>query len=379
MPQQYHNKIPLASNCLQLGFEFDTSGIVNWSSLFQKDHQVACDEGCEASKTKIDSSKVICLSRLKVGPVSLKDCHVLPYFDDPSHPIRIEFLYSSNNPQLAIRVLCDLSIFDGVSAARIALSTLEMLEYGKSIGPTATTTEYGKSIGSTEAFKMNPPFRFGLRHVFNFINVIGSGHISSIYPFSNSVNLKEAAAPTSGDGLRAYFAAENPQPAILQWYSTTGPANSNFIVLLEVMQQWMDRVKWLGFLSLINFPPGVSASIVTHSEDLVSIEKRYDGIYVPIAQPPATEAWIVANYVHVKYMFFNNYGRHTMKSNAIATAFTWDWLGMAAPICGVGCIAINDKLLVWTRWTQSGIKESEEFFRKLGNPIGSTFQTPVTW
>ena len=179
------------------------------------------------------------------------------------------------------------------------------------------------------------------------------------------------------------------------------------------MQQWMNSVKWLGFLSLINFPPGVSASIVTRSEDLVSIEKRYDGIYVPIAQPPSTDAWKVANYVHVKYMFFNNYGRHTMKSNATATAFTWDWLGMASPICvprgchvaltytrrvnnlgilhswlglegmaspicGVGCITIGDKLLVWTRWTESGIKESEEFFKKLGNPIGSTFQTPVT-
>ena len=365
MPQQYHNKIPLASNCLQLGFEFDISGIVNWNSLYQKDHQVACEEGCEASKTSIDSCKVICRSHLIPGPVSIKDSHVLPYFDDPLHPIRIEFLYSSNKPQLAIRVLCDLSIFDGVSASRIALQTLEILEYGK-------------SIGSNEAFKVNPPFTFGLKHAFNFINVIGSGNLSSMYPFSHEVSLKEAAAPISGDGLRAYYATDSPQPAILQWYSPTGSAKTNFKKLLEVMQQWMNSVKWLGFLSLINFPPGVSASIVTRSEDLVSIEKRYDGIYVPIAQPPSTEAWIVANYVHVKYMFFNNYGRHTMKSNAIATAFTWDWLGMASPICGVGCITINDKLLVWTRWTESGIKESEVFFRELGNPIGTTFQTPVT-
>ena len=128
MPQQYHNKIPLASNCLQLGFEFDISRIVSWNSLSQKNHQVACNEACETTKTKIEACKVICLSHLKDGPVGLKDCHKLPYFEDPSHPIRIEFLYSSNNPQLAIRVLCDLSIFDGVSAARIALHTLEMLE-----------------------------------------------------------------------------------------------------------------------------------------------------------------------------------------------------------------------------------------------------------
>ena len=204
-------------------------------------------------------------------------------------------------------------------------------------------------------------------------------YLPPVNTITNEVTLKEAEAPITGDGLRAYYASDNPKPALLQWYSPNGSAKINFKKLLKVMQKWLDRVGWLGFLTLINFPPRISASIVNRSEDLTSIEKRYSGIYAPISPPPLDNGWIVANYIHINYMFFNNYGRHEIKSKAIATAFTWDWLGMAAPICGVGCISINDKLLVWTRWTESGIQIAAEIFSpELGEPVGSAYQTPVT-
>lgn len=368
MTQQYHQNIPLATSHLQLAFEFDIVNVSNWNDLNKKDHQIAVNEACEAFENLLkNGKKIVCRSHQKIGTVTIKDAQSLPRDDpwcsDPSHTLVIEFLYSSDHPQLAIRVLVDLSVLDGVTGARIALHTVEVLEYGK------------QTVSSTEAFKVNPKFTFGFQHALNFIKRIGFGHLSYFYPsFLNNVSEQEVSCPTNGAGLRAYYAQNNPKRAKLLWYSTNGPAGTNFKKLLVAAQQWKDLVGWAGFFSLINFPPGVSASIVARAEDLTSINLRYANVFVPAGQPPASDIWKILNFVHVYYIFFNNYGRHTIKSNAVATAFTWDWLGMAAPVCGLGCIAINDRLLIWTRWTETGVKTGEKILSSFfGEPNGSSF------
>ena len=368
MPQLYHNKIPLATNTLQLSFEFDISLIDNWKDLPKKDHQNAAIEACIATKA-FDSTKVCCRAHEKNGTINLIDVQSLPRIDDlwcndDNYAIKIEFLYSTELPQVGIRVLVNLSLYDGVSGARIALHTLEVLEFGKEV------------IGSTESFKVNPPFTFGLTHAYNFMRVIGHGIITANYPFTHEVSTSELATPMNGSSLRVYYSTENPKPAVIQWYSPIGSAKVEFKKLLTVAQQWLNRVGWSGFFVLLNFPPGVSASIVRSAADLSSIEKRYDGIFVPISQPPSHEGWIVNNYVHINYNFFNNYGVHNIKSSAIPKAFTWDWLGVCGPICGFGCISINDRLLIWIRWTEKGVNDATQLFTEaFGEPIGSSFQS----
>jgi hypothetical protein len=371
MKQLYHNGIPLATQCLQLLFEFDISLIENWKSLCKKDHHNAAIKACVA--TNVDASKVACRAHEKNGPIKLNDVQSLPRIDDSwcnddNYAIKIEFLYSTNLPQLGVRVLVNLSLYDGVSGARIALHTLEVLE----------SPDY--LVGSTKAiaFKVNPPFTFGLKQISNFVQVIGHGHISAYNPFTYEVSPSEIATPMSGSSLRAYYSQENPKPAVIQYYAPEGSGKEAFKRLLTVAQQWKDRVGWSGFFVLLNFPPGVSASIVTNAADLNNIEKRYDGIFVPISQPPGNEGWIVNNYVHINYNFFNNYGVHVINSRAIAKAFVWDWLGVCAPVCGFGCISINDKLLIWIRWTEKGVKDASELFNQaFGEPIGSGYQSPV--
>lgn len=278
--QQYHQNIPLATSYLQLAFEFDIINVNNWNDLNKKDHQIAVNEACEAFENLLNGKKIVCRSHQKIGTVSIKDAQSLPRDDpwcsDPSHTLVIEFLYSSDHPQLAIRVLVDLSVLDGVTGARIALHTLEVLEYGK------------QAVGSTEAFKVNPKFTFGFQHAVNFVKTIGFGHLSYFYPsFLNYVSEQEVSCPTNGAGLRAYYAQNNPKRAKLLWYSPQGPAGANFKKLLVAAQQWKDQSNWAGFFSLINFPPGVSASIVPHAEDLTSkgSARRFDNIFVPIGQP----------------------------------------------------------------------------------------------
>ena len=75
---------------------------------------------------------------------------------------------------------------------------------------------------------------------------------------------------------------------------------------------------------------------------------------------------------------FNNYGRHAVHTQGKVMAFTWDWMGMSAPVAAAGCITVNGALLVWTRWTEAGLRDNEDLLRPvLGAPVGQGWQAPV--
>ena len=66
----------------------------------------------------------------------------------------------------------------------------------------------------------------------------------------------------------------------------------------------------------------------------------------------------------------NNYGRHAVQTAAKATAYVWDWCGLAAPIAGVGMISINGDFLAWSRWTAAGLAAADDLLRPvLGDPV----------
>ena len=79
----------------------------------------------------------------------------------------------------------------------------------------------------------------------------------------------------------------------------------------------------------------------------------------------------VMNVMHVRVLFSNNYGRHSHSFKARPTQFLWDWLDMAAPVAGAGCITINGVFMAWARWTPAGLAMAEESLAKaLGQPVG---------
>lgn len=297
MPQLFDGRIPLATGVLMLIIELEISDIPNWQALRDKDHEAAMQVALAATQLypATSSASVVCRSRTTDGPATVQVAQSLPHIDDPwcqdpAHRVRIEFLYSTTLPQLAIRILNELAVSDGVTAVRMALHTLEAVEGGKA------------AVGTGgEAFKTNPPFAFGPAHVLNLASVMGSAAIKALWPFTPPVSDAEAAAPTTCPGLRAYYNQPDPKPAALRWYRPTGSsANATFKALVVALQAWSDRVGWKGFFALLNFSPQAAPTIVKTAADLTSIEKRYAGVFVPVGPPPGGEPWRFMNYLHVE-------------------------------------------------------------------------------
>ena len=58
-----------------------------------------------------------------------------------------------------------------------------------------------------------------------------------------------------------------------------------------------------------------------------------------------------------------------------ATAFLWDWTGLAAPIAGAGSTCINGEYLAWVRWTEAGLDAATDILEPvLGKPVGEVEQ-----
>ena len=114
--------------------------------------------------------------------------------------------------------------------------------------------------------------------------------LAANWPFSPRVSEAEAAAPVTSAGLRAYYKAPSPELAVFRLYR---PGSNVYKRHIETLEAWKQRVGWDGFYALLNFTPAAAPAIVANAEDLLSIEKRYNGIFVPAGQPPSGEMWKV--------------------------------------------------------------------------------------
>lgn len=125
--------------------------------------------------------------------------------------------------------------------------------------------------------------------------------------------------------------------------------------MLEAIEAWRLQSGATACYTLLNFSPHAVPSIVPCAADLADIDKRYAGALAPKGPPPCGPAWLVLNHVHAPLIFVNNYGRHSATFRAVPTAFCWDWLGLAAPIAGIGCVTVNGAFLGWVRSTRDDI------------------------
>ena len=294
--------LPWGSSTLCLALAFDLSEVADHTSLRSRDHQATCAAACAASKL-ISAASVAARAVTTAGEAGLREARELPFdewHDPAAHSVRLEFLWSTASPQVSLRVLCELPCCDGVTALRVALHTLEALE--------------GQSLCAAAPFKRNPPFSFTLRHAARSLpNLLGAcGRAAGAWlrqlSCGGSAMVKDRPIRTSS-GLLAYYDAPAPPPGLFRIYATaTSDAYKSYI---SALQLWADLSGTKAFYTLLNFAPGVVASIVPRAEDLMRIERRYAGALVPATQPPNGIKWLVLNHLHISVIFVNNYGRHS--------------------------------------------------------------------
>lgn len=379
--------LPWPTKILQLQLCFDISATGH--DLAGKDHQALAKAALERAGLKPDGTVIARTTILprSSSPVSIESIMVaaqnLPkddwnalgrkLEDGNFAAVRLEFVYSACMTYLCIRILTELPRMDGVSAVRLALHTLEALEGGVD------------AVGVSEKFKVNPPLVWGWRQKLNQFKTIAWSICAAKWPFTSSVSEREAQIPTSVAGLRNYFKdpTRAKEPAVFRLYRDDAPTlptspitpsgSALFKKFIRAVGVWHDKAGLHGHFNLNNFagqlgPAAVSPSIVNKAEQLLSVSERYKGAFIPPGPFPFGPVWDTLNVVHTTVLFTNNYGRHTHSFQSIPKAFSWDWLGLMAPVPGCGVISINGVLLAWTRWTKAGIADSDGIFEEVLGP-----------
>lgn len=158
------NTVPIPVRKLLLCVSFDLSDVPNATldSLRggELDHGAMVRLAAGASHL-IDPSLCAASCITVSGPLSIDTAQSLPFAHTESH-IEYSFVYSSTVPASVLRVLVSLEKCDGVTALRVGLHAMELLENGAD----------ASKLADTDAFTKPPHIQYGLRHVLNFGRMI---------------------------------------------------------------------------------------------------------------------------------------------------------------------------------------------------------------
>ena len=105
-----------------------------------------------------------------------------------------------------------------------------------------------------EHFKLNPPFKYGLRHFGNAVRTIGGSVVGANTPSCclGRVSDLEAGRPVTNAGLRAYYKSPDAPPAeYLTYVPADGP--KAYKKMISAMGEWGAMAGWRGYFNLINF------------------------------------------------------------------------------------------------------------------------------
>ena len=281
-----------------------------------------------------------------------------------------------------MRVLVSLAKCDGVTALRIGLHAMELLEGGPNDG----------KISSPGGFAAPPPIRPGLRHALNFANMLRRT-LSSIVAASafklgdplganKLIGAKEGViVPTTARSTIAYWAQEKPAPTSFALYAAASPKSKKaneggetvkpYRAFLSAIENWRVKLGLRACFVLVNQRPLVVPTEVRKVTDIADdrdFRVRYAGAFGGPEAPPGDDVWPLNNFYMANVVFVNNYGRHARTFKAKATAFKWGWIGMGAHVWGGGCVEINGRFLAWVRGTREGIDACED---ELAGAVGA--------
>ena len=299
--------MPLSTSTLALSLSFDLSAVPDWPALRERDVGAALTAALASTRLRAPGT-VAARSHVTSGPADVAAAHALPLEGDAwaadaaAHPIRIELLWSSAAPAMAMRVLNELSYAggggcDGVTALRLAMHVLEALEGGAG------------AVAAGAPFKTTPPFAFGARHAANALARVPLAMARGNWPWYAAVPAEELAAPTTSAGLRAYYQPGAPAaPARFRGYAAPpGQAKAAYKAMLDMCQSWADRAGLAEFFILNNMSPKAAPSMLPRARDILDVEKRYAGVFMPPGYPAGGALWTALSHLHVYAIFLNNY------------------------------------------------------------------------
>jgi hypothetical protein len=366
----------LPANRLCLVYEFDTPARGEaTSSVHNECAKRAAEETGLADPSSV-RAKAAVLPNASLALVHHQPFDPVFHVSNGGPAVRFEFFYDLKEAKMIVRIVTSLGdtpemIVDGVTASRIAFHTIELLE--------------GKEIMKT-IFPTHPPLTYGMRQRLNFIKEIGGTQLriffaNIIFVLGNVFSLlldrksnEEDVIHVNGplSLLRFYQSEKACEPAAYQIFR---PGYNAFKDFLGRVDEWKKSNGLRGYFYLINFSPLVAPGTTNNINDIFSLQARYKGAFIPPGSGPPPPVWNIENPRMSRQVFINNYGRHKHSFQAKPVAFVWDWLEMAAPLHGCGCIEINDTFLCWRRGLPGSLLDQKMFAdNKLGEPVAETTQ-----
>lgn len=354
------NTVPIPVRKLCLTIQFDLSECDDYATLPSKDHHQALTQAAKSSG--LYNPDVVYGKAVTVpGDLTVAVAQDVQFDElavSGEKPIAAQYIYSSDKPQMVLRCLVCLADCDGVTALRIALHAMELIE-GQS------------TISDPAVFATPPPYKYGWRQRLNFARMLSStlGSIFYATTFGGLMSNKRGAAkkigapegvvvPTSAISTLEYYKPGGAaEPAAYNLYADTASTSSlkPYKRFVDVIESWRKKLGLRAVFVLINATPKAIPAEVKTARDVMDYAKRYGGAFDHPTAPPGEDIWPVNNFYHSRVVFVNNYGRHAMSIKAKPTAFKWDWVGMAAHVWGAGCIQVNGKFMGWMRGTKEGL------------------------
>ena len=367
--------VPWSTSTLALSLCYTLDDGQSAEQLRRRDPQQVAEQCASATRGLLPpGTRVVArVDAAPDGPVNVTTVHKRPAssaWHKDHHHLRIELMYGTGAQarQVAVRCLVELPQLDGVTGLRFTLTVLEALLGG------------GQASAATESFKRMPPLRYTTGHAVRFIRRLADLVPRLLYAwlFQPAVSELQTMVPTTPAGIFAFYRQRKPPLGVFRSYAPAGNAGAAFKAMIAALSGWATRPpRRRGYYVLINLPPAVVASIVPNPADVMDTEARYAGALLPPGPPPTGAPWVLLNHIHAEHIFINNYGRHSHPGLPAgrATGFLWDWIGLAAPICGIGCVTVNDAFLAWRRGTAADLDTSEALFAaSLGKPVQETTQ-----
>jgi len=374
-------KTKLASSRLSLTYLFDLPSIVKEPS--SADHDAAVKKA--AVHIGLVPAAAVAAKAFARAAITLPVVHASD-FDQDFHladggpALRFEFYYDPDAPKMAIRIVTTLGeepsmIIDGVLASRHAFHAMEILE-----GKALTTDSPGNR-------KDIPPLTYGIRQQLNFMFEIIPGTLVRIVfaYFSLLLDLLFFRRPPSDPTLvndaksmfRFYNSNSASEPCVFQTYTPATLGPKPFRAFLALIDAWRKVRELAGFFYLINFSPQVAPGVTANVNDIARLSNRYKNCFDRAGSGPPPPLWVVSNPQMARRLFINNYGVHSHNFCAKPVSYVWDWLELAAPIHGAGCITLNGTFMFWIRGMPSAVRQAA-LSHTLGEPI-ATFPQNQKW
>ena len=378
-------KLPSSRLCLTYVFELPAE---RTASPSPEAHDVAIKKAAQISG--LVSKDIVAATASSLKDVSLANVHKLPFKEsffvkDGGPALRCEFYYGSDTTKtsmVAVRIVTSLGeepsmIIDGVLASRIAFYTMELLDGNDEL-----------STGSPAAREGSiPTLKFGFRQQINFLREIPGTLLLIIYTylytfFVKLLGIKEAPSdPTLVHDpktlFRFYESSRANELAELQAYRPeVKDYEKPFRKFLQVVDNWRNVRGLVGYFYLINFSPLVASGVTSNIQDIVSYKRRYRNAFDRPNRGPTPPMWRIVNPQLSRRIFINNYGIHVHSFKAKPLAYVWDWLEMAAPLHGAGCITLNGVFMAWFRGMPAALEQGD-LSSWMGEPIARVTQNDV--